>query len=365
MSTVLLVDDSPLDRVRMRTILTRTGYEVVELSRGAEAVARAREIRPHLVILDINLPDTDGHTLCRAIRADPECSGIPVLMLTIQGQAADVIAGLEAGADDYVAKDEAHEVILARIRKLIEYRQMATSWVLNEQLAQVGRLLAGIVHEIRSPLSVIRGNAELLKLINGTDQPTTPYVDAILRGTQLLQVRLEHLMSTVRRGGNNRVASEIGTLVREATDLFFRGTDVRRSQPKLVVDVPHRNLGALVDPGRVIQVLLNLIGNSFDALGQEGQVTIRADLDPIEPTLVAISVEDNGPGVPPHLLSRVFEPFFTTKTNGSGYGLYLASEIVREQGGTLRVENRDEGGARFTVRFPTVALSHHMSLPHG
>ena len=349
----------------MRTILGRSGLEVAEVSRGSEALAKAREIRPHVIVLDVNLPDTDGFTLCRQLRADPDCSGIPVLMLTAQGHDADVIAGLEAGADDYVSKDEAHEIILARIRRLIEYRRMSTAWLLNEQLAQVGRLVAGIVHEIRSPLSVIRGNAELMKLMSANTESVRPYVDAILRGTQLLQVRLEHLMTTVRRGGNPRVATDIGPLIREVVDLFQRGTDLKLRQPTLVLDTGSQPLGAFIDPGRIIQVLLNVLGNAFDALGDGGDVWVRCQVDPTDLGYVMITIEDSGPGIPPSLVSRLFEPFFTTKEKGSGYGLYLASEIVREQGGSLQAENRQEGGARFTIRLPAVSLTPSTSLLHA
>ena len=105
-------------------------------------MAKAREIRPHVVVLDVNLPDTDGHAVCRAIRADPFCVGLPVLMLTSRGNDSDVLAGLEAGADDYLAKDEAVEIVLARVRRLVQFRKLATVSVLNEQ-AGAGRAAGG------------------------------------------------------------------------------------------------------------------------------------------------------------------------------------------------------------------------------
>src|SRR5213078_2945501 len=131
---------------------------------------------------------------------DPETANVPVLMLTVRDDEDDVLAGLEAGADDYVAKDSPAEIVLARVRRLVQYRQMAMVAVLNEQLVQVGRLLAGIVHEIRGPLSVIRGSAELMRLQLGGDETVMSYVEPILRSSRLLQVRLEHLMAAVRTG---------------------------------------------------------------------------------------------------------------------------------------------------------------------
>ncbi len=82
---------------------------------------------------------------------------MPVLMLTVRHDDTDVLAGLEAGADDYVAKDSAGAIVLGRVRRLIQFRQMTSMAMLDQQLMQVGRLLAGIVHEIRGPLAVIRG----------------------------------------------------------------------------------------------------------------------------------------------------------------------------------------------------------------
>ena len=108
MSAVLLVDDSPADRALFRTILGRGG---VRGPRGRLRAARrwpgpARSGRTSIV-LDVNLPDTDGHAVCRALRADPQFAGVPILMLTVRDHEDDVLAGLEAGADDYLAKDEA------------------------------------------------------------------------------------------------------------------------------------------------------------------------------------------------------------------------------------------------------------------
>ena len=101
-------------------------------------------------------------------------ASIPVLMLTVRHDDTDVLKGLQAGADDYVAKDSAPELVLARVQRLVQYRQLVSHAMLNRQLVQVGRLLAGIIHEIRGPLSVIRGSAELLSLNRTPDDPDRP-----------------------------------------------------------------------------------------------------------------------------------------------------------------------------------------------
>jgi signal transduction histidine kinase len=353
MSTVLLVDDSPSDRALFRTILGRAGFAVHELSRGLEAVARAREIRPHVVVLDVNLPDTDGHAVCRAIRADPFCAGLPVLMLTVRGHDNDVLAGLEAGADDYLAKDEAGEIILARVRRLVQFRKLATLSVLNEQLAQVGRLVAGIVHEIRAPLTVIRGNAELMSMELSGDTPGAQWVEPILRSAKTLQVRLDHLMAAVRTGPSEPTPIDIVPLLREAISLFLKGTDPRRGKVSVELRTEEEVPIVRADAGRMLQVVLNLLSNAHEAIlaeRPEGRIVVRVrSVNDGGESRVRVDVLDDGPGIAPSYIDRIFEPFFTTKEGGTGYGLYLASEILREHGGRLSAENLEEGGACLSI----------------
>jgi signal transduction histidine kinase len=358
MSAVLIVDDSPTDRALFRTILSRAGYLVHEISRGREALEKAREVRPLAIVLDVNLPDMDGHSVCRAIRADREIAGVPVLMLTVRDDDADVVAGLDAGADDYVTKNSPGQIILARIRRLIQYRQMATVAVLNEHLVQVGRLLAGIVHEIRGPLAVIRGSAELMRYHLSPEDPSVQWVDPILRNAQVLQIRLEHLMATVRSGPPTVEDVDLSTLVRESADLFLKGTDPRGCPVSIETIFEESCPKVRADVGRLIQVLLNLFGNAHEALAEkvaDCRISVRVSAaSEEEGRWVKIEVADNGPGIPCAYLERIFEPFFTTKEKGSGYGLYLAAEILKEQGGRLTVTNRPEGGACFTLWLPMI-----------
>jgi signal transduction histidine kinase len=233
---------------------------------------------------------------------------------------------------------------------------MATVTALNEGLAQVGRLLAGIVHEIRGPLSVIRGNAEILKLQSDPSSESLTRIEPIIRGCQLLQVRLEHLMAAVRGGTATLLPQDVGPLVLEAADLFLKGTDPRAGKiavlPQPKPGLPH----VKADGGRLIQVLLNLLGNAHEAIlgdRKEGRILLTTDLgqDP-HTDWILVTVLDDGPGIAETHLSRIFEPFYTTKATGSGYGLYLASEILKEHGGRITASNNETGGACFTVWLP-------------
>ncbi len=359
MSAVLIVDDSAADRALLRTILGRAGYTIFEVARGRDALEKAREVRPHIVILDVNLPDMSGLDVCRAIRADREIARLPVLMLTVRHDDTDVLAGLDAGADDYVAKDSAGAIMLGRIRRLIQFRQMSGMAMLNEQLVQVGRLLAGIIHEIRGPLSVIRGSAELLTLKDDDDGENAQWIDAIVRNSQLLQIRLDHLLATVRNTSSDVQLVDLPFLLRESSQLFVKGlpTTDSKIQVQTACDDPVPQVR--VDPGRLMQVLFNLLANAQQAIlssGRGGHILLRAGTAQEDGREIAVvDVVDDGPGIPEAYIDRIFEPFFTTREDGTGYGLYLAAEILKEQAGRLSVRNNGEGGATFTIWLPAVS----------
>lgn len=355
MGSVLIVDDNPADRVLFRSILGRAGFEVEDAAYGRDVLPRLEQSRPDAVILDVNLPDTDGHSVCREIRRRPEWTTLPVLMLTVRDDDASVLDGLEAGADDYVAKDAPAEVIVSRLRRLVRFRQLARVAALNEGLVQVGKLMAGIVHEIRGPVSVIRGGAEILKMEHPEDLEILERVEPIIGACQLLQVRLEHLMATVRTGPAQRVPIELWPVLEEAAELFRKGTSPRNRRIEIQCAPSEDSPVVLGDAGRLMQVFLNLLSNAHEAVlseKEQGRIMVRIKQDGRDQEGVTVCVEDDGPGFAPGVAERVFEPFFTTKVNGSGYGLYLAGEIIREHKGRLSASNAEGGGACVSVWLP-------------
>jgi signal transduction histidine kinase len=211
-------------------------------------------------------------------------------------------------------------------------------------------------HEIRGPLSVIRGSAELMRLQMDPDDAQQQWVEPILRSARLLQVRLEHLMATVRSGPPLLELVEPGPLVRESTEMFLKGIDPRGCPLEIENQVEDRLPYVRLDAGRFIQVVLALLGNAHEAISatkSQGTIHVRVGCSVLEEReWVTVTLTDDGPGIPDVILGRIFEPFFTTKESGTGFGLYLASEILKEQGGRLTVENAPPLGACFTIWLP-------------
>lgn len=364
MATALLIDDDPARAAALRAMLAGAGLTILGEGLGPDAPTLARALRPNLALLALRLDGVDVPALCRDLRADLAASGTSIVVITAgraepdpPDEAARVAAALAAGADDALAVDEVPAVASSRLRRLVHFHQLTGMAILNEQLAQVGRLVAGIVHEIRAPLTVIRGNAELMALELGRDHAAGIWFRPILRNAQVLQARLDHLMAAVRTGPNDPRPLDVVPLVQESIGLFEKGIDACRG--RVAIDlILEPDAGpippVLIDPGRLIQVILNLLSNAHDAVLAErpdGRVEVCVRARPAEGE-VLIDVHDDGPGVAKGLLERIFEPFFTTKTGGTGYGLYLAAQILRDHGGRLAACNHDRGGACFTIHLP-------------
>lgn len=116
---ILVVDDEADIRELVRLNLTREGYEVLDCESGEQALNVSRSKGPDLVVLDLMLPGIDGLEVCKQLKADPKTARVPIVILTAKGEEADVVAGLEVGADDYVAKPFSGKVLVARVRRLL------------------------------------------------------------------------------------------------------------------------------------------------------------------------------------------------------------------------------------------------------
>ncbi len=371
MSLVLLIDHRDDDRTRLATLLRAHDFQVQESSEGEAGIAIARRQIPHLVVINAELPDGGGFRICQTLRHDPILQGITLLMRTAGDDHKSVSDSIQAGADDYVTSSASEPLVLARVRLLTKVRQLALNAMLNEQMAQIGQLLTGIVHEIRGPLGVIRGNAELMQMKLSPTDPAVGYTDPIIRAVQILQIRLDHLMAAVRSGRPVLQPTEVGPLVHEAVDYFSKGADLKRDQLQLTLEQEQPPAPTvLADPGRLIQVLLNLMANAREALliypeGSRIQVRVRSSRASDHANQVEfgpgaiIEVIDDGPGVPQEMLDRIFQPFFSTKEGGTGFGLYLAAEILREHQGLILASNGPNGGARFTLWLPQAPDQYH------
>ncbi|HYG66121.1 MAG TPA: ATP-binding protein, partial [Anaeromyxobacteraceae bacterium] len=218
--------------------------------------------------------------------------------------------------------------------------------VQSEKLAGIGRLAAGVAHEINNPLGVILGYVQLIRRrAEGRLAEDLGVVEEeALRAKEIVEGLLD--LSRPQRGGVEPVA------LRTLTDEVVR----RLGEAGHTAGVELRVLGegdATGDPSRLRQVILNLVRNAAEAAGAGGLVTVAIS----ERAGVAeLSVTDTGRGLAPAVRERLFEPFLTTKPKGTGLGLAISRAIARAHGGEIAVGAAPEGGARFTLSLPAASV---------
>lgn len=223
----------------------------------------------------------------------------------------------------------------------------------NEKMAAFGSLLAGVAHELNNPLSVVIGNAMML------GDEAAKAAPGLVERTQRILLAAERCGRIVRsflamaRQSRTRVQPvSVALMVQAALELLAYG--LRTSGILVEVAIPADLPEVPCDADQINQVLSNILVNArqvLEACGQPRRVRITAWADA---TLVHLAVADNGPGVPADIRQRVFDPFFTTKPSGAGIGIGLAVSrgIVESHGGTLTLEDAQEGGASFVIRLP-------------
>jgi two-component system NtrC family sensor kinase len=397
--TVLVVEDDIHISKLIAVLLGEAYYQARTANTAQHALELFAQLEPDLVILDWMLPDMPGDQLCRVIKERSQATFVPVLMLTARSTLADRIAGLDAGADDYVTKPFHNDELLARARALLRiraaevaraeametlaqrhselqhaYEQLRSTQaqlVQTSKLAALGELVAGVAHELNNPLAIVLGNAELLAHLD--DEEDRRSVQQIIEATQRGRRVLQSLVTFAR---HDKVEADW----HNPRDLVERVLDLKRSRFETgEIDLEVRYDPALpmiwADAPQIQQMLLNLLINAEQALDGRanpkiaihvyccdppiGAPGVLPDLNPpARPAAggqnVVFDIADNGPGLDGQVLDRLFEPFVTTRPvgQGTGMGLAISYAIISQHGGTMQVASLPGRGATFRVVLP-------------
>ncbi len=376
--TVLVADDEPA-MVRFISSQIQTHYRVIEAVDGGEAVQKALEHHPDIILLDMNMPEKDGLQVCRELRADPSTQKIPIVLITARADEETKLASLSAGANDFLSKPFSVAELYVRLRNLVQshhyqqtltrqnrsladaidqLKETETQLVQTAKIASLGRMSAGIIHEINNPLNFATTGLYTLKA-KGKLLPSEhqgEYAE-ILKDIDDGLKRVRNIVTDLRTfthpdGGqlDDVEASEI-----VASAIRFLSNEWR-DKVKITVDIPEQQ----TVPGnknRLIQVVLNLLQNAIDALqkreaGSDAPaIAIRGEVSDDKSLIL---IRDNGEGIPKENLDKIFDPFFTTKDVGQGMGLGLSIcyRIVKESGGQILVKSETGKFTEFTLEFP-------------
>jgi len=387
---VLIAEDDPISRLLLQGHLQKWGHEVTAATTGAEAWRLFEGATFPLVVSDWMMPEMDGPELVRRIRACQRPGYVYVILLTARTQKADVVQGMEAGADDFVTKPFDREELRVRVRagerivqlehtlaeQNLALREAQAALVQSEKLASLGRLAAGMAHEINNPIAYVTNNVavlrrdmlaalEVLDLWRQGDGASAARLeeeldlayfrtnfartcDKTLEGLQRVRDIVRNLRDFARLDEADFKEADLNAALASAAEIL--GHEIRQKGVRLESDfgpLPP----VLCHPGKLNQVFLNLLANAVQACDRGGAVTLRSRAEGDD---VVLEVQDNGSGIKPEHRARLFEPFFTTKPigQGTGLGLSVSFGIVRDHGGVIEVESEVGRGSPFRVRLP-------------
>ncbi len=396
---IIVVHDSPTQRLRISAAMAQAGYEVREAADAEVALAAAND-QIDCIVTPASGASLDGLDLCRRLDRRRERMAAPFQIVVIGPGASDphaLAAAFDAGADDVTASTDDDEVLRMRVRALVrrkllaeetrrseeaearaaaadelsranaeleaanqQLRQAQAQLVQSAKMASLGELVAGIAHEINNPLAFILGHQNTVERLTGqlagdhlseadkaaTLAKTADRLGAMRMGLQ----RIQSLVLNLRKFSRLDEAESQNLDVPDAI-----GTVLALLAPKLGAIEIRQRLEArptlTASPALLNQVVMNILSNAADALGGEGVIEIATRE---QNGLYRIEINDSGPGVPETVRDRIFEPFFTTKPvgAGTGLGLAIAYAVVRAHKGDIAVDSGPLGGARFVIQLP-------------
>lgn len=241
---------------------------------------------------------------------------------------------------------------------LEELRATQLRLVQSEKMASLGKLVAGVVHDLNTPLGIIVSSQQTVAALVAKlrDRPAKPAVldriesslSNLAGGAARIDLVLDQLRSFARLDQATNQLTDISVCVREAIDTF----EPHRDHGQIVLDLG--DLPAILCcPRQLNQVFFNMLINAEQALSEPGEITVRSRA---EEGHVVVTIEDEGEGIDPNVAPKIFDPGFTTRGVGvgSGLGLPIARQIVNDHGGEITVESTPGRGAKFTVRLPRV-----------
>lgn len=339
-----------MDAVRRLASPESPEVEVLARVRGFLPLALALDLLVLAVLVYFVLDLTVGRPL-RATEVAVEQLGRLELDLPPVSQGGPLLSRIQS-AINRMAEALRREQALTRSQ--VEALQQAntrlsraqTELVSAERLATVGKLAAGVAHEVGNPLAGILGYLSLARM-----KAPSPELKEYLERIDHEVHRIDGIVRGLLDLGRPRPATlgpvDVGQVAETCVRLVRAGPELSHVEVGFALEP---GLLARADPGPLSQIVINLVLNAAQAMGGEGRVRVSTRREGGE---VWLAVEDTGPGLPPEVVPRLFEPFFTTKEGkGTGLGLAVSMHLAQSMGGRLTAENVPGGGARFTVHLP-------------
>ena len=374
---VLIADDEP-DMLKYLKSQLSISFQVIEAVDGQQAVEKASQFLPDVIVCDMMMPEKSGLEVCRELRERTSTRSIPILLLTARADEETKLAALSAGANDFITKPFSTTELSVRLKNLFDaynlqqelarqnqileatidqLKETEVQLVHSEKLASLGRMSAGIIHEINNPLNFAKTALYVLRIMTESlslneKKEFREVLEDMGEGIN----RISSIVSDLRTFTQPHLTQLENVSVIEVVNSALRLlSNEWENKVRVDKEIPeHQTIWA--NRNQITQVLVNLLQNAVHALekkhGAESEATIwiRAIEENDESRIV---VRDNGEGITSENLQRIFDPFFTTKDVGEGMGLGLSIcyRIMKQHGGRIEVESERGAYAEFTLHF--------------
>ena len=354
---LLIVDDTPANLRLLSQLLTGCGYRVRAVLNGMRALAAAQAAPPDLILLDIMMPEMDGHEVCRRLKADERTRDIPILFISALNETEEKVQGFAAGGVDYITKPFQSEEVLARVQTHLKLRNLQKR--LRQDIVERDNLIAEldafshtVAHDLKNPLSIVIGYADLLH----SDYEVMPLkhimdsVQVIWQTSQKMNNIVEELMllAGIRKQEITLEPLDMAAIVQEARQHLRILIEKHEAEIRLPDAWPL----ALGYGPWVEEVWANYISNACKYGGQSPRIELGATTQPNG--FVRFWVHDNGVGLTPEQCASLFVPFTRldqVHATGHGLGLSIVHRIVEKLGGQVGVESEGVPGRGSTFYF--------------
>jgi len=324
--------------------------DVATVNRGARAILGLGKKNVEGASLDDVLriePAADRSEVSRVLRGEREALETET-RIAVAGGSVPVALSVSSLRDE----DGERTGTVLLFQDLREIEELKEAVERERHLASLGRLAAGVAHEVRNPLSSLKGFAQFFRTKFRPGSEEERYSDIMIEEVERLDRVVQELLDFAKPVTPDRKKTSPNALVEEALalvseDAQFRRVDIVKRLGEALPDV-------LVDPMQMRQALLNVLLNAIEAMGGGGTLTLTTSAAGSAGgrQTVTVSVSDTGPGMTAEEISKLFEPFYTTKPKGTGLGLTVVSRVVEQNGGRVQVNSAPGEGTTFSLIFP-------------
>jgi signal transduction histidine kinase len=385
---LILIGEDQADMAAFIAAQLKEEFDVLVASDGQYAIDMTRQYQPDLLVLDMMMPEKDGLQVCHELGDQVQARGLPILILTARADEETKVTVLRNGATDFLTKPFSTTELRVRCKNLLalaflnrqlanrnrelshsieQLKQSEVRMVQHAKMISLGRMSAGIIHEINNPLNYVNGAVQILrKRLDGTAPASsfTDIFDDIQHGLRRVSDLVSNLRAFAHPNPTHCDSINLLECVRQACRLTA-GT----SEPG-VCPMIHIDAGILIkgNSTQISQLFINLIQNAHDACscrpssGDVAAITIEAA---VQAEQVSVTIEDTGVGISEQIIDKIFDPFFTTKDVGKGMGLGLSicAAITKSHAGHLHVQSVAGKGTKVIVTLPVMATPRNEKKP--